>query len=165
MARPTKYEPKYHNDWAWSLAILGATDREIAQSMGISLSTLNKWKNDFPEFSDSLKAGKESADAHVERSLYRLATGVTVKRRKVLDRSVAGQAVSTDKQGEEYEIPPNPTAIIFWLKNRQPQKWRDRREEQEASRDGIEPNMGSHWDRVNEYFTNANKNANGEEGQ
>ena len=132
----------------------GATDKEIAQAMGISQSTLNKWKLEYPEFSESLKAGKDSADAHVERSLYRLATGITVKKKKILDRTVGGQSVSTDKQGEEYEVPPNPTAIIFWLKNRQPQRWRDRRDEQEAQQDGIEPSVGSHWDRVNEYFTN-----------
>lgn len=155
MARPTKYEPKYHNDWAWSLAVQGATDKEIAQAFGISHSTLNKWKIDYPEFSDSLKAGKDSADAHIERSLYRLAQGVTVKKRKVSDRTVGGQTVSTDKQGEEYEIPPNPTACIFWLKNRQPNRWRDRREEPEVSQDAIIPEAGSHWDRVNKYFTSS----------
>ena len=152
MARPTKYEPKYHNDWAWSLAIQGATDKEIAQAMQISQSTLNKWKLDYPEFSESLKAGKDSADAHIERSLYHLAQGVMVKRKKGTQRTVGGQVLSEDKHLEEYEVPPNPTACIFWLKNRQPQRWRDRREDMEATANAIEPEVNSHWDKVNKYF-------------
>ena len=46
MAAPLKYNQAYHDDWAWSLAIKGATDVEIAEAFGISVRTLNRWKKD-----------------------------------------------------------------------------------------------------------------------
>ena len=50
MAAPLKYNPAYHDDWAWSLAIKGATDAEIADAFGVSVRTLNRWKKDHDSF-------------------------------------------------------------------------------------------------------------------
>ena len=50
MAAPLKYNQAYHDDWAWSLAIKGATDVEIAEAFGISVRTLNRWKKDHESF-------------------------------------------------------------------------------------------------------------------
>ena len=63
---------------------------------------------DHPEISEALKESKDVADYQVENSLYRLATGYV------------------DSEGKWH--PPNITAIIFWLKNRKPQEWREKRE-------------------------------------
>ena len=44
MAAPAKFNPDYHIPWAWSLAIRGATDQEIAGEFGVSERTVNRWK-------------------------------------------------------------------------------------------------------------------------
>ena len=90
----------------WARA--GLTDQQIAKNMDISTTTLYQWKKDHPEISEALKESKDVADYQVENSLYRLATGYV------------------DSEGKWH--PPNITAIIFWLKNRKPQEWREKRE-------------------------------------
>lgn len=75
MAAPLKYNQAYHDDWAWSLAIKGATDVEIAEAFGISVRTLNRWKKDHESFMLALTAGKDQADAKVEKKLYERAIG------------------------------------------------------------------------------------------
>lgn len=85
----------------------GLTDEQLAKKMEISPSTLYEWKKRFPEISEALKVSKEPADYKVESSLFQLAIGYV------------------DPEGKWH--PPNITAIIFWLKNRQPQKWREQR--------------------------------------
>ena len=75
MPAPKKYNPQYHDAWAWSLAIKGATDEDIAEAFGVSRQTIIRWsktKNENGEtiltsFGQALQEGKEAADAHVER--------------------------------------------------------------------------------------------------
>lgn len=66
--------------------------------MGINKATLYDWKNKYPDISDALKKGKEVVDIQVENAL--------------LKNALSG----------------NITAQIFWLKNRRPDKWREKRE-------------------------------------
>lgn len=74
----------------------GLTDEQIAHNIGITATTIYEWKNRFPEFSETLKKGKEIVDYEVENAL--------------LNKALAGDT----------------TAQIFWLKNRRPDKWRDK---------------------------------------
>ena len=55
-----KYNPEYHDDWAWSLAAKGAIDDEIADAFGISVRTLHRWKQEYPSFLQALTVGKEA---------------------------------------------------------------------------------------------------------
>lgn len=57
----------------------GLTDKQIAHNMGISRSTLNEWKNKYPDISDTLKKGKEVVDRMVENALLKRALGYTYK--------------------------------------------------------------------------------------
>lgn len=127
MARKSTYNPKYHVPWVKSLARCGLTVDEIAKEIGVAKSTLCRWAKDDPELSDALNEGRSFADSKVEDSLYSLALGKTVTETK--------KRMRTDKNGEMYvshvdvftkEIPPNPSACIFWLKNRKPGQWRDK---------------------------------------
>jgi len=120
--RPSKYDSKL-NDTVYKLALLGATDEQLADVLGVAKSTLNKWKNDFPEFSDSLKKGKDEADAEVAKSLYKRAIGFQVKEEH---ETVTSDGVITKTIWKD--IIPDTTAQIFWLKNRQAAKWRDKQE-------------------------------------
>ncbi|MFR4538285.1 MAG: transposase [Anaerotignaceae bacterium] len=96
----------------------GLTDEQIAHNMGIRTSTLYEWKKKYLEISESLKRGKEVVDILVENALLKKALGYTVKEQKV---TKDGLIVEIEK-----EISPDTTAQIFWLKNRKPDKWRDR---------------------------------------
>lgn len=117
-------------------AMDGLTDADIAHNMGIALSTLCEWKNKFPEIADSLKKSKEVADRIVENALFERAKGMreTVKKpikvKEVL-YGADGKRIS-EKEHIEYAeedvfVPPDTTAAIFWLKNRKPEQWRDKR--------------------------------------
>lgn len=124
--RPTKYQPAYPKTAA-KLCKLGATDIEMADFFGVTVSTLNLWKQTHPEFSASIKVAKEAADTRVERSLYERATGYSFDSVKILTVSLGNNSGSEVQQVPYREhVPPDATSMIFWLKNRQPTKWRDR---------------------------------------
>ena len=122
MSRPTKYNPDYTKQ-ALKLCRLGATDKELADFFGVAESTLNKWKEEHPEFSESLKEGKALADAEVADKLYKRATGYEHPAVKIVANANTGQEHVVNFT-ERY--PPDTTAAIFWLKNRRPDLWRDK---------------------------------------
>lgn len=122
MGRPTKFKPEYVEQ-ARKLANLGATDREVAEFFEVAESTVHLWKHEHPEFSESLKVGKEAADDRVEQSLYRRALGYS---HDAVKMHVVDGAVSLTPYVEHY--PPDTTAAIFWLKNRRKAEWRDKTE-------------------------------------
>lgn len=119
MGRPEKWDEKYLKV-AEVACKLGATDVELADMFGVSLRTINYWRANRPEFAAVLRVGKEVADARVERSLFARATGY--EHDEVDIRVVNGEIVET-KVRKFY--PPDPTSMIFWLKNRDPAKWRE----------------------------------------
>ena len=82
----------------------GLTDEQIATNMGICRDTLIQWKKKFPDISDTLKKGKEVVDYQVENALLNKARG------------------------------GDTTALIFWLKNRKPEKWRDKQDVEHLGR-------------------------------
>lgn len=105
----------------------GATDTELAAYFDVAESTLNKWKKEHPEFSESLKQGKSETDIDVAASLHKRAIGSTVKevKRQYLEEN--GKRTGEVRVTEtEKEVPPDTTACIYWLKNRQPAQWRDK---------------------------------------
>lgn len=116
VGRPSKYKEEYAEQ-AYNYCLLGAIDEQLAVFFSVDVSTIHRWKADYPEFCDSIKKGKEVADLEVVQSLKKRATGMRVKKQVL-------------KEGEifelEDELPPDSTAMIFWLKNRQPDFWRDK---------------------------------------
>lgn len=75
MPTPLKYNPAYHDDWAWSLAIKGATDQDIADAFRVSRRTIIRWRQTYPSFNTACQSGKEVADAKVKKSLFERAVG------------------------------------------------------------------------------------------
>jgi hypothetical protein len=120
--RPTKYKPEITVQ-AHILAEHGFTDKEIAEVFAVTEQTLNNWKRKYPQFFESLKAGKEIADQKVVQSLYERALGYSHP--EVHITSFQGSVTKTDIIKH---YPPDPTSAIFWLKNRQPDKWREKHE-------------------------------------
>lgn len=122
VGRPTKYKDEYCKQ-VYKLSLLGATDKELANFLEIQESTLNDWKLDYPEFSESIKSGKEEADAVVADRLFKRATGY--EHPEIDIKMFQGEIIKTDLIKH---YPPDTTAAIFWLKNRQKDKWREKTE-------------------------------------
>jgi transcriptional regulator with XRE-family HTH domain len=130
MARPSKYRSEFAEQ-ARKLCRLGATDKEISEFFGIGEATLNRWKNDHPEFRESLKSGKALADAEVADKLFKRATGYSHDAVKIFNDEGVPLIVPYT---ENY--PPDTTAAIFWLKNRRPDLWRDKVQQEVTGPDG-----------------------------
>ena len=122
MGRPTKFKEE-HMDKIKKMAICGMTDIEMAELLGVTDRTFNNWKEKHPEFFQSLKDWKLKADENVKRSLYERACGYEHEEDKIFNANGKPMVVPTVKK-----YPPDPTAAIFWLKNRQPKEWRDKQE-------------------------------------
>ncbi len=117
MARPSSYKEEYVEQ-AEKLSKLGLTDKEMAEFFGVTERTFNTWKTKHPEFLQSLKKGKTLADANVVESLYRRACGYSHEAVKIMQYE--GQPV-VEPYIEHY--PPDTTACLAWLHNRQRDKW------------------------------------------
>lgn len=101
--------------------------------MGISTSTLYNWKNDHLEILEALKKGKEVVDILVENALLKRALGYSYKettRELFVDKKTGKEEMKITKVVEK-EVIPDTTAQIFWLKNRKPEEWRDKRQVEE----------------------------------
>jgi hypothetical protein len=122
VGRPSKYDQSF-NKKATKLCLLGATDKDLADFFEVNEDTIHEWKKVHPEFSESIKKGKMEADAQVANRLYKRALGY--KHADVHFSAYEGFVTATPTIKH---YPPDPTAAIFWLKNRQPDKWRDKQE-------------------------------------
>lgn len=115
-----KYNPAYHDDWAWSLAIKGAIDTEIAEAFGVSVRTIHKWKKAHESFERALSAGKDSADAKVVHSLFERATGYSyTEEEKVVETDPkTGEIKPVKVRTIKKHVPPDVLAQMYWLNNR-----------------------------------------------
>lgn len=114
--------------------------------MGISTGTLYEYKLKFHEFSEALKRGKAPVDIQVENALLKRALGYEYTERHI-KRKVLGYEIKNGQRvpilgKESYEevvtkqVIPDTLAQIYWLKNRRPDKWRDKPTEENM---GTEP--------------------------
>ena len=83
---------------------------------------MNVWKKQYPSFSESLKRGKDVVDAQVENALLKRALGYEYE--EVSEKYENG--ILVEKKVTKKHVIPDTTAQIFWMKNRQSLKWRDK---------------------------------------
>mgnify|MGYP001569857900 CR=1 FL=1 len=122
--RPTDYRPVFAK-LAGKMAKLGALDADIADALGVTTRSIERWRASIPEFSRAIKTEQQGATEHVVRSLFHRACGYTYQIRKAFFDKDSGNVV----QGiEDVHVPPDTGAAAFWLKNKRPGEWRDRRE-------------------------------------
>lgn len=113
----------------------GLLDEAIAKKIGINKSTLYEWKKKYKDFADALKKGKEVVDIEVENVLLKRALGYSTTETKI-ETFLNGKTKTTTITKE---VPPDVTAQIYWLKNRKPEKWRDKpSEEKEITKIKVE---------------------------
>lgn len=128
MGRPTRYRAEF-NEQAEKLCKLGATDMELADFFQVDVATINRWKLAHPNFCESIKSGKTLADANVADRLYQRAMGFEhdSEEIKVVSDGM-GLGSSVERVPVKKIYPPDTAAAIFWLKNRQKDKWREKTE-------------------------------------
>ena len=128
----THVEPKLILVEGWARD--GLTDEQIAKNLGISKTSLYKYKEEHIELFELLKKGKEIIDYEVENALLKKALGF----KETVKKAIKVKNVEYDNGrrlresedivmvDEEIFVQPDTTAQIFWLKNRKPDKWRDK---------------------------------------
>ena len=98
----------------------GATDKEIAKSLGVGLTTFYQWQKDYPEIREVISVSKPVVDFQVENRLLKRALGYRYKETKQI--RINSEVVREEVTEKEYA--PDITAIKWWLRNRKPDKWR-----------------------------------------
>lgn len=123
----TKYKEEY-NEQVEKICKLGSTDAQIANFFNVTETTINNWKIDFPIFFESIKKGKDHFDLNnVENALLKSAMGFDYDEVSETDSSGENGSFSSTKTTNK-KVVGNVTAQIFWLKNRQPARWKDKQE-------------------------------------
>lgn len=117
--RPSKFSDKLAAK-ILAMAAAGDSDGKIAAKLGIARSTLSLWKSKHGEFSEALGEAKDIADELVEAALFQRAVGY---RHPAVKFFCHEGFVTSQKYIEIY--PPDANAAQFWLKNRQPDRWRE----------------------------------------
>lgn len=134
--RPSAYRTEYAAQ-AGALTHDGATDEQLAAKFSVTVGTIQNWKKSEPEFLYALKAGKREADSEVVTSLFKRAQGFEYEeavpiKLKTVTYNEKGVRASEVERVEivmvARVVPPDTTACIFWLKNRQQAAWRDKQE-------------------------------------
>lgn len=120
--RPTKYRSEFAEQ-VYKLALLGATDAEMADILGVTEATFHSWKKIHRDFLESITRGKTVADANVAERLYQRAMGYEHDEDKIFQHEGEPVIVPTRKH-----YPPDTQAASLWLRNRQPGRWRDKQE-------------------------------------
>lgn len=108
----------------------GLSNEQIAHNIGITAKTLCEWQNRFSEFRNAIKKGKEVVDREVENALLKRALGYEydeVTQEPVTDKDTGITEMRVTKRVTK-QIVPDVTAQIFWLKNRKPDEFRDKRD-------------------------------------
>jgi len=148
--RKSLFNPKKHPAMVKELAEAGKTNQQIADALNIGISTLKNWMGDNPEFLATIKKGKDYADGEVVDSLFKRAKGYQITEKKIIqlgdertERDSDEREFRITKQRREItvkEVLPDPTSMIFWLKNRQPQDWRDKQQVEHSGEVNVNTN-------------------------
>jgi len=129
VGRPTLYKKEYV-ELCYKFCLLGADDNRLAEMLEVDVATIYRWKLEYPEFCESLKAGKDVADSKVAQALYNRALGYSHP--EVDIKVIDGHIVQTQLTKH---YPPDTGAAMAWLKNRQPKTWRDKQDIDHTSSD------------------------------
>jgi AcrR family transcriptional regulator len=101
----------------------GFTIEKIAEKCGINKTTIYDWSKKYPDISNAIKKGKEIADIEVENALYKRAVGYDYQEIITEDGDNGSKTINKTRH-----MPPDVGACAIWLKNRKPDKWRDKPE-------------------------------------
>ena len=133
VGRPTKYEGEATLKKTRKFVEAGFTLEQLAIGLDVNEDTIHEWQNVHPEFSELLKETKAFCDEVIERSLFNRARGMT---RKTV--TIESDGTTTEKIED---VPPDATSMIFWLKNRKRELWKDRQDIEHSGTVDIAPQI------------------------
>ena len=111
----------------------GLIDEQIAKNIGIRRQTLYTWKKKYSDIDVALKKGKEVVDIEVENALLKRAIGYDIEiKEEKLDRDGFVHELK-----RTVHVAGDVTAQIYWLKNRLPEKWREKQKDDGKNDDGV----------------------------
>jgi len=102
----------------------GLIDEQISKNIGINRATLYDWKKKYGDISNALKKGKEVVDREVENALLKRALGYEYTE---ITKELVNEELTVTKEVTK-QVAPDVTAQIFWLKNRKPIEYREKKE-------------------------------------
>lgn len=104
----------------------GMTEEQIANKLGIAVSTLNVYKNQHSELIDALKKGRAELVEELEDSLYQRAMGFDYTEEKIyMELDGDGRERKRQEKTTKKAL-PDTGALAFALKNLAPDRWKDR---------------------------------------
>lgn len=104
----------------------GLTDEQIAHNIGVLPQTFCQWKGKYTALREALKKGRQPVDVEVENALLKRALGYDYEETITEVEDTEGGKKRKHIRKVAKHVPPDVGAICFWLKNRRPDKWRDR---------------------------------------
>src|SRR5216683_1057308 len=120
---PTLYRPELA-ELCRKLALLGATDQEMADALGVDQVTLDRWKTRHKEFRIAIQLGKIRADAEIAEAST-IVPAMSVPAVKIFQGTPEGGPVIVPHQEH---LPPDVGAAKLWLSRRRPNLWRERQQ-------------------------------------
>ncbi len=100
----------------------GLTEAQIAEKIGIKLSTLKKWRRNNPKLEKAMQSKRDRVDLMVESALLKKALGYESTETKTVIKANGDEEVTTMQK----QVPPDYQAASLWLKNRCPDTWSDK---------------------------------------
>lgn len=135
--------------WVEQKVLEGASNKDLARIIGVSERMIYTWKDEHPQFAQVLKRSKDVVDGEVANALLKRALGYDIKERRKESGVRSGQEVDVEVEYEK-ELPPDVKAAIFWLTNRQPEKWA--RAQQAANNINMQVNIVGMSQQEQDYY-------------
>lgn len=104
------------------------TKNELARKLGIAPKTLSLWESKYPEIEEALRQGREITDVRVENAILKKALGFETTEIKKVVKADGAEEITTIQKC----VPPDVSAASVWLKNRCPERWRDKPQEEDS---------------------------------
>lgn len=102
----------------------GKTLEQVAEIIGVSKQTIYNWFGHHKDLLYAVREARQIADELVEASLFSRALGYSHPEEKLF----AHEGLVIDRQIITKHYPPDTTAAMFWLRNRQPARWKEKTE-------------------------------------
>ena len=118
--KPPIYNPEKTPGICHKLALLGATNKEMADVLEVNVQTIDLWMRKHPEFRKKVNEGKTVANSKVAHALYKKATGFYYEEERAF--MYKGEIIT--KKIKKYQI-PDAWACMKFLGAKEKEKWTD----------------------------------------
>ena len=121
--RPSKYDsdvkPRFEEIKEWLK--IGATDKEVAENLGINKATMCEYKKKYSEFNELIKSGRKQPVQAIKAALFKRATGFSYSEKKEIrkaivitedDEKIPAELVQTETY-TKYALPDPASAMIL----------------------------------------------------